>query len=176
LPKKVSFVIFDVIISQRSDLMKKLIVLALLACAASALSEPVKIISVGSGDILAAQTESGEKVVIRLAGADAPETLQPFGSKAKEVLAEKIEGKTINLIERARTRTHRVIGDLYLEGRWINLEMIEEGLAWYDNTYTQNDTLAEAEKQARAEKTGLWSSEELPFNPKEFRLKMLRRD
>ena len=45
-----------------------------------------------------------------------------------------------------------------LDGRSINLELVEAGLAWWYEKYAPDDTpLAEAEAKARAEKRGLWA-------------------
>jgi len=41
---------------------------------------------------------------IRLAGIDAPESSQAFGNRAKQALAEKVGGKTIEVVQQSKDR------------------------------------------------------------------------
>ena len=68
-----------------------------------------------------------------------------------------------------------MVGIVYLNSRNINLEMVQEGLAWAYREYLQRPYASEyldAEKEARAKRLGLWQQ----FNPQppwEFR-KLMR--
>ena len=51
----------------------------------------------------------------------------------------------------------RTVGHVLLDKRDVNLEMIEEGMAWHYTHYDHNKRLAEAEQEARGDRIGLWS-------------------
>ena len=51
-----------------------------------------KVVSVHDGDTLTAVDASNTQHKVRLAGIDAPETKQPFGTKARDRLAETCPG------------------------------------------------------------------------------------
>ena len=54
-------------------------------------------------------------------------------------------------------------------GRYINLEMVSEGHAWYYPDYARNEyDLAAAEKEARIRQRGLWRIKN-PQPPWEYR-------
>ena len=60
-------------------------------------------------------------------------------------------------------------GSVPMAGRSVNLELVEAGFAWWSEKYAPDDEqLAEAEKEARAEKRGLWAGPE-PVPPWEWR-------
>src|SRR5947209_12328391 len=67
---------------------------------------------------------------IRLLHIDAPESKQAFGTKAKQALSEKVFGKEVKVVWKSRDRYKRILGDIYLDDRWVNLEMVQDGLAW----------------------------------------------
>jgi endonuclease YncB( thermonuclease family) len=110
---------------------------------------------------------------IRLAGIDAPESKQAFGTKAKKILADKVFGKEVKVVWRTRDRYKRIIGDIYLGDCWLNLEMVEEGYAWHYVYFSKDRRLAKAEKEAKDNKRGLWVDPD-PTPPWEFR-KMKKR-
>ena len=55
-----------------------------------------------------------------------------------------------------------------LDGVDINLEMVATGNAWHYSYHDKTKTYADAEKDARARKRGLWAKPN-PENPYEFR-------
>ena len=71
------------------------------------------------------------------------------------------------LLEQIRA-IYDILGDVYLGDRHINLEMVQDGLAWHYKQYSKSKELAEAEDEARKEKKGLWADKE-PMPPWEFR-------
>ena len=54
----------------------------------------------------------------------------------------------------------RTVGHVIVDGRDVNLEMLEEGMAWHYKHYDHNARLARVEEEARAAKKGLWSDGE----------------
>ena len=126
-----------------------------------------KVIGVLDGDTIKLLVSRQEEK-IRFSGIDAPEKDQDFGQKAKQALSHKIFGKTIEVHYKEHDRYGRIVGDVYLGDRWINLEMIREGFAWHYKQYSNDPELAKAEETAREGRFGLWSDEN-PMPPWEFR-------
>ena len=67
-----------------------------------------------------------------------------------------------------KDKYRRTLGHIYIDDRWINKEMIEEGWAWHYKQYSDDYKLAAAEKTARATKAGLWQ-EPKPIAPWDYR-------
>jgi endonuclease YncB( thermonuclease family) len=64
--------------------------------------------------------ESKMQQKIRLAGIDAPEKGQPFGTKARENLAGKVLGQTVRVEVIDVDRYKREVGRIFLGERFIN--------------------------------------------------------
>jgi endonuclease YncB( thermonuclease family) len=109
-----------------------------------------------------------EPVKVRLEGIDAPETGQPFGTKAKQALSDKIFGQTVTIKTTGKDRYGRTLGVVWLGSRNIDLEMVAEGWAWHFKRYSKDAALADAETQARAKKAGLWADAH-PIAPWDWR-------
>ena len=60
------------------------------------------------------------------------------------------------IIVKTKDRYGRTVGHVLLDKRDMNLEMIEEGMAWHYEKYDHNKRLAETEKEAREDRIGLW--------------------
>lgn len=119
------------------------------------------------GDTIAVM-RGKEPVKVRLEGIDAPETGQPFGTKAKQALSEKIASQTVTIKVTGKDRYGRTLGTVWLGRRDINLEMVAEGWAWHFKRYSKDKALADAETQARAKKSGLWADAH-PIAPWDWR-------
>lgn len=118
-----------------------------------------------------------DSIKIRLWGIDAPEKGQTFGTEATRKLARLIEHKSVLLrfhVEaRESTEGHdgysRHLATIFRRGRNINLELVQGGYAWHYAYYAAEEkALAEAERQARDERRGLWADEH-PQEPRQFR-------
>jgi endonuclease YncB( thermonuclease family) len=57
---------------------------------------------------------------------------------------------------------------VYLEDRDISLEMVKDGFAWHYKRYSKEAALADAEKEARKARRGLWADKD-PVPPWEWR-------
>jgi len=133
-----------------------------------------RVVAVADGDTLTILDTHKAQHKIRLAGIDTPEKSQSFGKRAKNELSKKVFGKTVNIEIIDIDRYQRMIGNVFLKNRWINREMVQEGWAWHYKTYSKSSALAEAEKQARSAKRGLWREKD-PIAPWEFRRKARER-
>jgi len=105
---------------------------------------------------------------IRLADIDAPEKKQDFGNVAKQRLAELIFSKQVNVEYEKLDRNQRIIGTVFVNKQYINLLLVEEGLAWHFKKYSSNIQFDKAEKMARKRKLGIWSINN-PTPPWSFR-------
>jgi len=139
-----------------------------LLCAAQLHAGEVRVVGVSDGDTITVLSADKQQIKIRLAGIDAPESSQAFGNRAKQALAEKVGGKTIEVVEQSKDPYGRTVADLYLEGRWINLELVAEGWAWHYRQYSRDQRLADAEAAARQAGLGLWADKD-PVPPWGFR-------
>lgn len=130
------------------------------------------------GDTIIFREEGAvDSIKIRLWGIDAPEKEQAYGAEATRKLARLIEHKSVLLCFRedakesadGRDGYSRDLATIFRKGRNINLEMVQGGYAWHYAYYAAEVTeLAEAERQARSERLGLWADEH-PQEPRQFR-------
>lgn len=143
--------------------------------AAEAAKLEVEVVGVTDGDTLVVL--DGEKVQhkVRLAGIDAPEKLQAFGTRAQQALASAVFRRTVVLDWHKRDRYGRLVAKVLLADRDIGLELVDSGLAWHYKAYEREQSEADrtryatAELEARKTKTGLWSDPS-PVPPWDFRV------
>lgn len=128
----------------------------------------LKVVGVHDGDTITGITQANEQVKVRLDAIDAPELKQPFGQVARKALGDKVYGKTVTITTKKKDRYGRTVGHILLGKRDINLEMLEEGMAWHYREYSKNKRLQQAEDDARAAKKGLWKDPD-PTPPWEWR-------
>ena len=96
---------------------------------------------------------------IRLAEIDAPEMDQAWGEESKSALQEKLGNEEVALEIIDVDRYSRLVARVFLNGRQINREMVEEGHAWVYLEYLRDETLLDPEGKAKKKKLGLWASE-----------------
>jgi endonuclease YncB( thermonuclease family) len=128
----------------------------------------LRIVGVHDGDTITGLGESKTQFKIRLDAIDAPELGQPFGQASKKALSEKVFGKDVAVIAKTTDRYGRTVGHVLIDGRDVNLEMLEEGMAWHYKKYDKNKRLGEAEESARAARKGLWQDRD-PVPPWDWR-------
>jgi endonuclease YncB( thermonuclease family) len=132
------------------------------------------VVAVADGDTVTVLDEDRHQLRVRLAGIDAPEKSQAFGSKSREHLAALAFRQRAVVDFRKRDRYGRIVGRVTVDGRDIGLAQIESGMAWhfkqFQNEQSANDrqSYAEMERQARSARLGLWVDES-PHPPWEFR-------
>ena len=134
-----------------------LLLLALLAGPVSAAT----VVSVGDGDTLRVM-EGAQRVTVRLACIDAPETAQrPYGMAARQKLQQLAPvGSSVSLRVQTRDRYGRTVAELFRGGQSINLEMVRSGQAFVYRQYLrQCDGAAYlgAEAAAQQQRLGVWN-------------------
>lgn len=127
-----------------------------------------RVVGVHDGDTITVLTASNHQIRVRLSGIDAPELRQAFGSRSKQALSGKVFGQEVVLTVKNKDRYGRTVADVWLDKRWINLELVREGWAWMYRSYSKAPELDQAERQARQAKAGLWA-DEAPVPPWEYR-------
>jgi endonuclease YncB( thermonuclease family) len=127
-----------------------------------------KVVSIADGDTITVLDDKKIQHKIRLEGIDAPEKKQAFGEKSKTALSEKVFQKDVVVRWEKKDKYGGVLGAVYLDKRYINLEMVQDGLAWHYKQFSKAKELAEAEVKAREAEVGLWADEK-PVPPWEFR-------
>jgi endonuclease YncB( thermonuclease family) len=111
--------------------MKQFLLLTLLlAFTASAFEFTGKVVGVADGDTITVLAEGNKQHKVRLQHIDCPETRQPFGSKAKQFLSQKVFSKSVTVKWDEMDRYKRILGNVYLGEEWVNLELVKVGLAW----------------------------------------------
>ncbi len=116
-----------------------------------------RVVAIADGDTLTVLDGSNAQHKIRLAGNDAPEKGQPFGTKAREALADKVFKQTVRVEVIDSDRYGREVGRIYVGERFINSEMVRDGFAWRYVTYDKLGEFTAAEADAREHSRGLWA-------------------
>jgi len=148
--------------------IKAFLVLSALLLSASAqpLTITGKVVGVTDGDTITVLDGQKRQHKIRLDGIDAPESSQDFGSRAKQSLSDLVFGKTVTVTSSKKDRYGRVLGKVTLDGRNINLEQVNRGMAWFYRLFafelSREDATAyeQAEASARKERRGMWADGE----------------
>ena len=148
--------------------MKPILLLLLAALTAQACEFTGKVVGVTDGDTITVLYQGNKQYKIRLQHIDCPEAAQDCGSKAKKALSAKVFGQVVTIKWDEMDRYKRVLGDVYIGKRWVNLEMVREGMAWHYKYYSKDVAMAAAETRARAAKAGIWSMAN-PTAPWDFR-------
>ncbi|MDA9587366.1 thermonuclease family protein [bacterium] len=136
-------------------------------------SGPVTLLSVGDGDTVRIQDKSGTKVTIRLACIDAPETSQgKSGRWSTQTLKGLIQGKDISLKPQVKDRYGRIVAEIYVGSRNINLQMVQEGAAYAYRKYLKQcdqNAYLKAETGAMNRTLGVWGPYKVDQKPWDYR-------
>ncbi len=108
------------------------------------------------GDTVKFLPVGGTQITFRLEGVDAPESEQRFGQEAKEWLEKQTDKANARVEITSKDRYGRSLGNLFIDERWINQELVLAGLAWHYVKYNHDVRLAEAQNVARGKSLGLW--------------------
>jgi endonuclease YncB( thermonuclease family) len=138
--------------------LRVLLVACLLFLAQAVVAEELKgrVVGITDGDTLTLLTERREQVRVRLAEIDTPESGQPYGSRARQVLSDLAFGKMVHVDVRDTDRYGRTVGLVYAGTMGVNAEMVRRGAAWVYQRYSDDPDLLRLEQAARAERRGLW--------------------
>ncbi|MFK5951959.1 MAG: thermonuclease family protein [Desulfobacterium sp.] len=143
-----------------------------------------KVVKIYDGDSLKV-SGAGLTLMVRLVGIDAPETgggkrsPQPFSRKAKEALSRMIAHTPFTLKSYGTGGYNRVLVELFVGGRNINLELLRQGLAEVYQGKMQagldKKAYLDAQKEAKQHRRGIWSLGKAYESPRLWRKKHPRR-
>ncbi len=130
------------------------------------------------GDTCQVRLADGANLTVRLGGIDAPEVSggssnkgQPFGRDARDFLSSLVKGKKVTVRKIELDPYGRTVGELFVNGKLVNIQLTEKGLAeaykWA--TWKVNKkAYAKAEAAAKSQQLGIWSQESY-VSPGKFR-------
>lgn len=133
-------------------------------------AESSQVIGVVDGDTIQIMY-NGKLEKVRLLRVDTPESVHPdkkqnvpLGKVASEYTRKKLIGKYIDLAFEGELRDKygRLLSYIFVEGTNFNLDLVRQGLSPYYTKYGKSikydAEFKSAEKSARGEKLGIWST------------------
>jgi endonuclease YncB( thermonuclease family) len=133
-----------------------------------------RVVRIVDGDTLVLLDASNTQHKVRLAGIDCPERGQPWGTRAKQALADYVFDRQVTVAWSKLDRYKRVVGKVLDGERHVNLALVRDGLCWWYRKYANEQTPVDrklyeaAETQARDQRRGLWGDPD-PVAPWEWR-------
>ena len=146
----------------------------LLALPARSAEMTGRVVGIIDGDTIDVLMPGLQVVRVRLAGIDAPERGQAFGTVAKAALSELVFARQVTVQWKKRDRYERLVGKVSVSGADANLAMLTRGMAWHyvrfeaEQERADRDAYAQAEREARAQRRGLWGDPK-PVAPWDYR-------
>lgn len=145
------------------NLTRLLLLLSIFCLATPAQGGPVRAVvsQVLDGQTIVVSVAPNRRLTVVLAGVDAPEPKQTFGDVAHKHLESLVLNKEVE-VEFTQMRTVSVVGKVYCNNVDVGLQLIRDGVAWYDAS--TNHLLSDVERKlytetqelARFELRGLW--------------------
>lgn len=126
------------------------------------------------GDTIKLDTAERGVLVIRLSGADTPETGQAYWKSARGFLKSMVAGKPTTAWCYKWDRHDREVCHVRVGNRDLGQALIEDGYAWYAEQFAselseaQRLAYSEGERRAQAQRLGLWQDAD-PMPPWECR-------
>ena len=121
------------------------------------------------GDTFTLLTSDNKEIKIRVVGIDAPEAKQDYGLTARDYARNILDGKQVTVYLEPGETYGRLLGIVITEdGVHFNYDMVASGNAWWYDQYSKDKYLEAAFEKAKAEKKGLWSTNN-PQAPWEWR-------
>jgi endonuclease YncB( thermonuclease family) len=130
-----------------------------------------QVVGISDGDTITVQNSNNEKVKIRLAGIDCPESFQVHGEAAKQFISSIVSGKRVRIEPETIDQYGRTVGMVLVNGKNINEQLVAQGHGWVFRKYCTADYCKEwlnLEEKARKAQAGLWQDAN-PQPPWEWR-------
>jgi endonuclease YncB( thermonuclease family) len=122
-----------------------------------------RVVAVADGDTITVLDAAQVEHKVRFAFIDAPEKAQPFGQRAKAVLAERVYGREVRVDVIERDRYGRSVGRVWQGDSDVNLAQLADGYAWHYRQYAEKSQAGRdferyeaAQAEARQAQRGLW--------------------
>lgn len=132
------------------------------------------VVHISDGDTFVVEDSDGTRTTVRIHAIDAPELSQAYGRESREALRALIANQQVEIKTQKTDRFKRVVGDVFLNGNDVGLEMLGSGNVWYYRQFQKEQTAGDrqgysaAEEAARSSHRGLWRDDQ-PQPPWEYR-------
>lgn len=141
------------------------------------------VVNVADGDTVTVLDSTRMRHKVRLAGIDAPEKHQAFGTRSTQHLTTLVQGKDVIVVWKKHDRYGRIVGTVLVTQCTDNacpdtpdagLAQLRAGLAWHYKQYQREQDTGErsryaaAEQAARIKHEGLWQDAS-PVPPWDYR-------
>jgi endonuclease YncB( thermonuclease family) len=139
----------------------------LITLASPALAEELRgrVVGITDGDTLTLLTPERREVKIRLAEIDTPESRQPYGTRARQVLSDLAFRRDVRVDVQDTDRYGRTVGRVHAGRVDVNAEMVRRGAAWVYRRYSRDPALLVLEEEARQARRGVWALPESQRTP-----------
>lgn len=127
-----------------------------------------KVIAVMDGDTVMVMRD-GQKIKVRLANIDAPEADQEFGKESRQALLDRVMKKQVHVNSQVVDSYGRMIAEMSVDGKSINEEQVQNGMAWEYSHFHRNKRYLSLSKQAQQMRRGLWGQGVQPIAPEQWR-------
>lgn len=134
-----------------------------------------RVIKVTDGDTMTVLTKNNKQIKVRLYGIDCPEKGQDYYQVAKNYLATAVHNKNVRVEVQSKDRYQRTVGIIWHNNTNINLNLIQQGLAWHYTDFDKSQSFANAQEKAKTAKINIWSKKK-PVAPWEFRKSKKRKN
>lgn len=127
-----------------------------------------RVIVVMDGDTVMVLRD-GKKIKIRLANIDAPEKAQEFGTESRQALVGSVLKKQVHVNSNAVDNYGRMIAEISVDGRSVNEEQVQSGMAWEYSHFHSNKHYLALQSGAQQAHRGLWALADKPVQPEQWR-------
>lgn len=141
---------------------------ALVAFSAHAQTQQYRVVGIMDGDTVKLLSSAQQQIKCRLAAIDAPESKQAYGQQSKKSLSDMVFGKTVAIEVLDQDQYGRSVCRIILNGVDVNKVQVQRGMAWHYTRYSKDSSYAQAERDARQQRLGLWADAD-PTPPWLFR-------
>ncbi|HAH07738.1 MAG TPA: nuclease [Elusimicrobia bacterium] len=131
-----------------------------------------KINRVEAGDVLILHNGVRE-TEIRLSEAACPKPGQDFSKAARRFTTALLYGREVR-VENVVKRKGKLYGRVVLDEKYLDRELLQAGLAWWDVRYSKDEELAALQDAAQEAGKGLWALKK-PEPPWEYGVKKRKR-
>ncbi len=96
---------------------------------------------------------------LRLSQIDAPERTQAYGVKARRALIQLCQAPNVEVTVEfhGQDAYQRQLGNLHCNQADASAYLVEQGLAWHNQKYSDDAYLKHAQQKAQDEQLGLWA-------------------
>jgi endonuclease YncB( thermonuclease family) len=116
-----------------------------------------RVVSIHDGDTLTLLTPERRQVRVRLHAIDTPESRQPYGTRARQELADLAFSREVRVEVEDTDRYGRSVGQVWVGTLNVNAELVRRGAAWVYRQYNHDPALLVLEKEACESQRGLWA-------------------